>query len=139
MINIVTFSDTINVFPQQQDGSQRKMQKSVGPTQQKLGFVFQLRKSIIPSPMAPVNTEGRWRDGRTAPTPPIKPPLYFHQIVTRILESFSQKELQVQGPALHNCMSVISHSTCLCSILHYLFYINYERATPTQTSYTVLP
>lgn len=52
---------------------------------------------------------GSWWDSSSLP--PIKPPLYFHQILTQILKSFSQKELQVQGLALYNCMSVIQSVT----------------------------
>lgn len=94
VINIVTFSDTINMFTRQQDKSQRKTEKFIGPIQQKIGLIFLLSKSIIPSAMALVNTEGRCRDGRIGPTPSIEPPVYFHQIFTLILESFSQNKLQ---------------------------------------------
>lgn len=65
--------------------------------------------------MALVSTEERWRDGRTAPTPPGKPPVSSCQTLTQILESFSRKELQAQGPVLRDdgalslCSSTVSH------------------------------
>lgn len=66
----------------------KKIQKFIGMTQQKIGFILQLCKSITTSSMALVNTEGRWRDGRTPP--PMKPPLYFQQILKKLLKIFSQ-------------------------------------------------
>ena len=147
VINIVTFSDTINVFTRQQDRFQRKTQKFISPIQQKIGFIFLLWKSIIPSAMALVNTEGRWSGGRTAPTPPIEPPIYFYPILTQILESFSQKQMQAQALSSTTgrwCFKALFfHTVTLlaCVPLSIICsWINYERATSTQTSsYTVLP
>lgn len=69
MINIVTFSDTINVFTPQRDGSQRKTQEFIGPIEQKIGFIFLLSKSSLSSSKASVNTERGVERRKDSPHP----------------------------------------------------------------------
>lgn len=147
MINIVTFSNTINVFTPQRDGPQRKTQEFIGPTEQKIGFIFLLSKSSLSSSKASVNTERGVERRKDSPHPSNQATSLFHQILTEILESFSQRNSTHKAtPSTNGSWYLqvspfpVSHSTCLCSIRHYLFYGNYTRATSTQIfSYIVLP
>lgn len=117
VINIVMFSNTINVLTRQQDRPQRKTQKFIGSIQQKIRFIFLLCKSITPSAMTFVNTGGRWNGGRTASSStqstnlfPSNPHTNFRKLHSRATPGTS--------PALHNWTQPLSS---LVSTQHYQF------------------
>lgn len=128
----------LSVCSQQQDRSQRKIHKFIRLIQQKAGsFSYYLSQSFQ-VPWSWSIQKGEGRDGKPAPSPPNKPPVYFHEILTQILEIFSQKELQTKAcpPQLNVSTFPHSHSLNLFAFYSVVCFIT-TRETPTQTSYIV--
>lgn len=137
VINNVTFSDTINVFTQQQDRSQRKIQKFIGLIQQKARLFFLLFKSIIPSPMVLVNTERRWERWKASPQPSKQATSLFpSNSHTNFSLSKGTPSTKACPPQLNVSTFPHSHSLNLFAFYSVVCFIT-MRETPTLTSYIV--
>ena len=75
--------------------------------------------------------------GEEQPPLPLNPPIYSHQTLTQISESFTREQLQAQ--ALPSTTGH-SHSAHLCPLSITSSCNSYERAMPTRSSsHTALP